>query len=179
VAKHIEIFKSWSETIVTDVAALKALLEATKAETEARRLAAGALSYLVMRMDLVPDWEGGIGALDDVMVLRVCAQLAAGHGLAEVSEDAEITLARMANEADQISGFLGAGPYDKLRAYCVKLAETSVRGRVPATVISDEVARKALYAEVDDEIKKTVPVLINDADDAELRLKAYLSHKLK
>ena len=105
-AKHIENFKSWSETIVRDVAALEKLVESEKAEGEARRLAAGALSYLVQRLDLVPDHEQGIGALDDVMVLRVCAQLAAGHGL-PVDEDAEITLSRMANEADQISDFLG------------------------------------------------------------------------
>lgn len=178
-AKHIETFKSWSETIVSDVAALKALIESEKAETESRRLAAGALSYLVMRMDLVPDWEGGIGALDDVMVLRVCAQLAAGHGIAEVDEESEITLSRMANEAEQISGFLGQGPYDKLRQYCVKLGDTAVRGRHPSQVISDDKHRAALYAEVDEEIRKTVPVIIKDADDAELRLKAYLNHKLK
>jgi uncharacterized membrane protein YkvA (DUF1232 family) len=179
VAKHIENFKSWSETIVSDVAALEKLVEATKAEAEARRLAAGALSYLVMRLDLVPDHEQVIGALDDVMVLRVCAQLAAGYGSAEVDEETEITLARMANEADQISDFLGKQSYDKLRQYCVKLAETPVRGRTPGQVISDEAARKALYAEVDEEIKKTVPVIIKDAEDAELRLKAYLAHKLK
>jgi len=179
VAKHIQNFKSWSETIVSDVAALEKLVEAEGAEGEARRLAAGALSYLVMRLDLVPDHEQGIGALDDVMVLRVCAQLAGGHGLTGVDEDAEITLSRLANEADQIADFLGTQSYDKLRQYCVKLAETPVRGRHPGQIIADEAARKALFAEVDEEIKKTVPVIITDAEDAELRLKAYLTHKLK
>jgi uncharacterized membrane protein YkvA (DUF1232 family) len=178
VTKHIETFKSWSESIVSDVSALKALIEST-AEPEARRLAAGALGYLVTRMDLVPDWEGGIGALDDVMVLRVCAQLAAGHGLSAVAEPHEITLARMANEAERIADFLGPTAYDHLRSYASKLSGTAVRGRAPATILADEAARNALYAEVDDEIKKTVPVVIRDAEDAELRLKAYLTHKLK
>lgn len=54
-----------------------------------------------------------------------------------------------------------------------------MRGRTPANVLADAAARKALYAEVDDEVKKTVPVVITDAADAEVRLKAYLSHKLK
>jgi len=179
VAKHIEIFKSWSETIVTDVAALKAVVEATGAQAEARRLAAGALGYLVTRLDLVPDSQEGIGALDDVMVLRVCAQLAAGHGLDAVDAEAEITLARMANEAETVGRFLGAQAYDNLRAYCAKLAETQVRGRAPATVIADPAARKALFDEVDEQIKRAVPVVIKDPDDAELRLKAYLMHKLK
>ncbi len=177
-AKHIDTFKSWSDTIVADVAALRALIE-SNAEPEARRLAAGALGYLVMRLDLVPDWEGGIGALDDVMILRVCAQLAAGHGLSEVSEAHEINLARMANEAERISEFLGTEAYDKLRAYAAKLSTTAVRGRTPAQVVADAAARAALYVEVDDEIKKTVPVVIKDPADAEVRLKAYLMHKLK
>ena len=61
----------------------------------------------------------------------------------------------------------------------MKLADQAVRGRTPAQVVADEAVRKALYDDVDAEIKKTVPVIIKDADDAELRLKAYLTHKLK
>jgi uncharacterized membrane protein YkvA (DUF1232 family) len=179
VAKHIQNFKSWSETIVNDVNALKALVESRQAEAEAQRMAAGALCYLVMRLDLVPDHEAGIGALDDVMVLRVCAQLAASHGAAEVDAESDITLARLANEADEISEFLGAQAYDKLRHYCAQLGETAVRGRTPWLIVSDEAARQAFYGELDDEIKKSVPVVIDDPDDAELRLKAYLMHKLK
>jgi len=178
VAKHIETFKSWADSIVGDVAALKALVE-SKAEPEARRLAAGALGYLVTRLDLVPDHEAGLGALDDVMILRVCAQLAASHGDWSVPDAHEISLARMANEADLIADFLGAQPYDKLRAYAAKLSDTSVRGRTPASIVADETARRVLFAEVDNEVKKTVPVVIADAADAELRLKAYLTHKLK
>lgn len=177
-AKHIETFKSWSDTIVGDVAALKALVD-SKAELEARRLAAGALGYLVTRMDLVPDWEGGIGALDDVMILRVAAQLAAGHGLADVAEEHEIALSRMANEAERIADFLGETTYDRLRSYAAKLSDTTVRGRTPSSVLGDPAARRALFAEVDDEVKKTVPIVVKNPDDAEVRLKAYLAHKLK
>lgn len=176
--KHIDTFKSWADSIVGDVAALKALVE-SNAEPEARRLAAGALGYLVTRLDLVPDHEAGIGALDDVMILRVCAQLASGHGTWTVGEEHEISLARMANEAERISDFLGAQAYDRLRSYAAKLSDTTVRGRTPGAIVADERARTALFAEVDDEVKKTVPVVIKDPADAELRLKAYLTHKLK
>jgi uncharacterized membrane protein YkvA (DUF1232 family) len=159
----------------------KALVESTP-NAEARRLAAGALGYLVTRLDLVPDWEGGIGALDDVMVLRVCAQLAAGHGLSAVAEPHEITLARMANEAERISR---VPRHRRPTTTCASYAGQAVDHRgarpgTPATILAAEAAaRAALYAEVDDEIKKTVPVVIKDAEDAELRFKAYLTHKLK
>lgn len=178
-ATHIDVFKGWAETIRQDIEAFKALLESARADAMSRRLAGAALSYLVSRMDLVPDWNEGIGVLDDVMVLRVCAQLAQGCDRGTLPTAAEVRLERMANEADQLTGFLGGAIYDELRAYCARQADHVVRGRSPAQLAEDGAARKALYAEVEDELKRTVPIVINDPADAEVRLKAYLTHKLR
>jgi len=179
VAAHIDVFKGWAETIRQDIDAFKAVLESARADATSRRLAGAALSYLVSRMDLVPDWNEGIGVLDDVMVLRVCAQLTQGCDRGTLPASVEVSLERMANEADKITGFLGGAIYDKLRAYCAKLADQPVRGRTPAHLADDAAARKALYVELEDELKRTVPIVINDPADAEVRLKAYLIHKLK
>jgi uncharacterized membrane protein YkvA (DUF1232 family) len=176
---HIDVFKAWAETIRQDTDALKAVLESAKADASARKLAAAALSYLVSRMDLIPDWNEGIGVLDDVMVLRVCAQLTSGYDRGPLAAATEISLERMANEADHIAAFLGGPIYDKLRAYCAKLVDQAVRGRTPGQLADDAAARKALYVELDAEIKRTVPIVIADPVDAEVRLKAYLNHKLK
>ncbi len=176
---HIDVFKGWAETIRQDSDAFKALLESDKADAASRKLAAGALSYLVSRMDLIPDWNEGIGVIDDVMVLRVCAQLTQGHQRGSLPTTAEVSLDRMANEADKISAFLGGAIYDKLKSYCSKLVDQSVRGRTPAQIVEDASIRKSLYVELEDEIKRTVPIVINDPADAELRLKAYLTHKLQ
>jgi uncharacterized membrane protein YkvA (DUF1232 family) len=178
VAKYIDTFKGWTDTFREDVSALKSLLESKDADLEARKLAAAALGYLVTRMDLVPDFNEGIGAFDDVMVLRVTAQLTAGHKLGTLSSESDMALGRLQNEADHIAHFLGKELYDKLRAYTARLADTTVRGRTTLQIVDDDAARAALYAEVEDEIKKSAPVVITDADDAELRFKAYLSHKL-
>lgn len=178
-AAHIDVFKGWAETIRQDIEAFKALLESARADAASRRLAGAALSYLVSRMDLVPDWNEGIGVLDDVMVLRVCARLTQGCDRGTLPTSAEISLERMANEADEITGFVGGAIYDKLRAHCARLADHPVRGRTPAHLADDAAARKALYAEIEDELKRTVPIVINDPVDAEVRLKAYLTHKLK
>jgi uncharacterized membrane protein YkvA (DUF1232 family) len=176
---HIDTFKGWAETIRADVEAFKALLESKKADVHSKKLAGTALLYLVSRMDLIPDWNEGIGVIDDVMVLRVCAQLSQSHERGALPTSAEVSLDRMANEADKISAFLGAALYDKLKAYVTKLGEQAVRGRTPTQLAEDEAARKALHVELEDEIKKTVPIVINDPTDAELRLKAYLTHKLQ
>ena len=176
---HIDVFKGWAETIRADIDALKALLEADKASSDARKLAAAALSYLVSKMDLIPDWNEGICVIDDVMVLRVCAERSAGYDRGKLPTTAEVNLERMSNEADKISAFLGGGVYDKLKQYCSRLAEQAVRGRTPQQLTVDPALRKTLYAEVEDEVKATVPIVINDPVDAELRLKSYLTQKLK
>ena len=176
---HIDVFKGWAESIRQDIDAFKALLESTKADDNSKKLAGAALSYLVGKMDLIPDWNEGIGVIDDVMVMRVCAQLTQGHERGALPTSAEVSLDRMANEADKITQFLGGPIYDKLKSYCAKLETQAVRGRTPAQLAADAGLRKALYIELEDEIKKTVPIVINDPVDAELRLKAYLTHKLQ
>ena len=176
---HIDTFKGWAETIRQDIEAFQALLESPKADEHSKKLAGAALLYLVSRMDLIPDWNEGIGVIDDVMVLRICAQLTQGHTRGELPTQAEVSLDRMANQADAIQQFLGGPLYDKLKAYCAKLADVAVRGRTPGALLDDAKLRKDLKLELDDEIKKTVPIVVNDAADAELRLKAYLTHKLQ
>jgi uncharacterized membrane protein YkvA (DUF1232 family) len=175
---HIDVFKGWADTIRQDIEAWKALLESTTAEHDARKLAAGTLSYLVSKMDLIPDWNEGIGVIDDVMVLRVSAQLAQDQDRGTLPTSAEVSFERLANEAEKITAFLGSGTYDKLKAYCAKLGESKIRGRSTQLLIDDVAQRKQFYAELDDEMKKTVPIVITDPADAEVRLKAYLTHKL-
>jgi uncharacterized membrane protein YkvA (DUF1232 family) len=175
---HIETFKSWAETIRQDIDAYKTLLESEKADERARKLAGGALSYLVSKMDLIPDWNEGIGVIDDVMVLRVCAVLSQDYDRGALATAAEASLDRMSNQADKIKDFLGGPIFDKLKQYCSKLGELKVRGKTVSDVIDDTAARASFYKALDEEIEKTVPIVINDPVDAELRLKAYLTHKL-
>ena len=175
---HIEVFKSWADTIRQDVEAFKALLESTKADEKSRKLAGGALQYLVSKMDLIPDWNEGIGMIDDLMVLRVAAQLAHDLGRGDLPASAEVSFERLSNEAEKITAFLGGPIYDKLKAYTSKLGEQAVRGRTAAQLMEDAALRKTLYGELDEELTKTVPIVISDPADAELRLKAYLTHKL-
>jgi uncharacterized membrane protein YkvA (DUF1232 family) len=176
---HIDVFKGWAETIRQDVDAFKAVLESKQADSHARKLAGGALTYLVSKLDLIPDWNEGIGMIDDVMVLRVCAQLMQDYNRGPLSTSAEVNLDRMANEADKIKDFVGGPIFDKLKSYCSKLEEISIKGRTPAQLGEDAAMRKQFYIDLDDELKKNVPIVINDPVDAELRLKAYLTHKLQ
>ena len=177
-ANLIETLKGWADTFHQDVDALEKLVEAEGADPAARKHAAAALNYLVTRMDLIPDWNEGIGALDDVMILRLCTLLAAQHPHGDLPHEVEITLGRLGNEGERLTQLLGAELAGKLKAYAAKLVDTAVRGRTPAQIVEDAAARKGLWADVDDELKRSVPVVVTDPEDAELRLVAYLNHKL-
>ena len=175
---HIEVFKSWAETIRQDIDAYKTLLESDKADDKARKLAGGALCYMVSKMDLIPDWNEGIGVIDDVMVLRVCAALSQDYDRGALPSAAESALERMANQSEKIQAFLGGPIYDKLKSYCSKLGDLKVRGATVGALMTDEKARSSFYVALEEELEKTVPIIVNDPVDAELRLKAYLTHKL-
>lgn len=175
---HIDTFKSWAETIRQDIDAFKTLLESEKADEGARKLAGGALTYLVSKMDLIPDWNEGIGVIDDVMVLRVCAVLVQDFDRGGLAAAAEASLDRMTNQSEKITEFLGGPISDKLKQYCSKLGELKIRGKTVSDLIEDPKAREAFYVTLDEEIAKTVPIVIANPADAELRLKSYLTHKL-
>lgn len=179
--EHITLLKDWAVGWRDDIEALKRAVASDGGHQDLRRYAAAALSYLVTRMDLVPDWEPTIGLFDDVMVLRICASQAQRAAGSEDGLDhrTQVELARLANQAERIDAFLGADLAGKLRAHCDGLLTTEVRGRTPAAIVADEKARAQLFAEVDDALKAAPPVTVTDPDQATVRLKAYLGHKLK
>jgi uncharacterized membrane protein YkvA (DUF1232 family) len=178
-SEAIEVVKEWVKSIGDDVAAVKRVVDSDKCPEEARKLAAGALNYLVSRMDLVPDWTDTIGCIDDVMVVRVCMGLASNMGLDELDSAELVVIGRMANDADRLEKILGEDIEAKLRKYCQRLATEEVRGRKPETIVRDAAVRKQLYAEVDEEVRRMPAANFTDAEAVQLKLRSYLHAKLK
>ena len=181
-ANAIETLKTWADTFHQDVDALKALVESEKADLDARKHAAAALNYLVTRMDLIPDWEETCGVIDDAMILRVSAAIAADKGAGAdgsgLDGAAGATLARLANEAEVVSEFLGPVLYPKLKKYTTDLVGKEVRGRKPQSVVEDPKLRAMLYAEIEEELRRLPPAPMSDPDGVERTIKNYLSQKL-
>jgi len=184
VSEHISALTRWALGWRKDVGALKAALSAEAASAELRRYAAAGLNYVVSRMDLVPDWEPAVGLFDDLMVVRLCAARAmgaSGAGAPPAGLDGETAaeLGRLAGDADTIRAFLGDDLFGKLRDYCDRQTTEQVRGRAPDQLLSDAKARGQLFAEVDGAVARVGAVSVPDEAQAEVRLKAYLGHKLK
>jgi uncharacterized membrane protein YkvA (DUF1232 family) len=112
------------------------------APAAAQRGAVSALNYLFKSLDLIPDGLEDLGFIDDAFVLRVAAaQVAQGE------RDSGGVLAKLAQEAELISEFLGAD-YERLQRYVDKLGSGSARGRSVAQILEDAALRADFVAEV-------------------------------
>jgi uncharacterized membrane protein YkvA (DUF1232 family) len=176
--KYIDRMRGWIDTFAEDVAAVKKIVESEKAPAEARAQAAAALNYLVTRMDLIPDWEETCGVVDDAMILRVAAAIAADKGLGELDSNASGTVGRLANEVEIVSEFLGPVLYPKLKKYTQDLVGKEVRGRKPQAIVDDAKLRATLYTEIEEELRRLPPAPMSDPDGVERTIKNYLSQKL-
>ena len=152
-SEHVDAFREWVGSIREDVETLEAIIDSEDIAKDARQYAAAALNYLVTRMDLVPDWEDSIGVLDDVMVIRICTELASQRGLDEGLSEAKhiVAVGRLVNESKRIDAFLGPELAADLRKHVARLVDTSVRGRGVMTILENSEERAKLYTEVADD----------------------------
>ena len=138
----LEAFPGWLKALADDAQKLAGLLEAKGVSADAQRGAASALNYLFKSLDLIPDGLEDLGFVDDAFVLRVAAAQ-----VAEGERDGSGVLARLAEEAQLISEFLGPD-YARLERYVAKLSEGSARGRSVAQILEDAALRADFVREV-------------------------------
>jgi uncharacterized membrane protein YkvA (DUF1232 family) len=170
--------KPWIDSFADDVAILEHVVEATAVPRAARVICAGALGYLVTRLDLIPDWEETCGILDDAMVMRVAALLASEKGLDELGPDDLRGASRLVNESEIIPEFLGEAVWARFKRYVEGLPQKVVRGRSCDAVVDDAKVRGQLYVEIKDELKRLPPAPMSDPDHVARVIKNYLTQKL-
>jgi uncharacterized membrane protein YkvA (DUF1232 family) len=178
VGAHMDRMKAWIDSFASDIFAVQALLADDKAADEARLRAASALNYLVTRLDLIPDWEETCGILDDAMIVRLAMSQAADKDLGGLSGDALHTVARLANEVELVREFLGDDLYPRLKKYAEELVHAVVRNRSPRALVDDAKARRLLFDEIKDELKRLPPAPMSDPDRVARTIKNYLTQKL-
>ena len=170
--------KAWIDSFAGDVEVVKKIVESKTAPKPARVLAAGALSYIVKQMDLIPDWDPVHGLLDDAMVLRVAVSIASDQDLGDFDAETTRGIGKLANEADEVAELLGSDLYGRFKRYTNGLSRIDVRGRRADFVASDTKARGQLWAELATELKKLKPVTMEDPEGTLRKVKGYLDQKL-
>ena len=173
-------FEEWTGQLGADLDRTFTLSGDDRIATSGRRFLAGALSYSLTQLDIIPDHEKA-GSIDDAIVLRVAYGLAAEHAAKAAVEDASL-IARMTNDEDEIRAFFGDTLFSKLRRMVVELADKPVRGRATEHVIVAGKARDDMKRELDTSakrIKRADPGADAASQEAlEVSVKSWFSMKL-
>ena len=173
-------FAEWTTTLPDDVDTTFKLTGDDKIDLQGRKILAGALSYVLTQLDLIPDHEKA-GAVDDAFVLRVAYGLAADY-TGKAGTDVATKVARMTRDEDELEEFLGEKTFGKLRQYVLDLQEKPVRGRTVDQVLTDARARGDMKRELEQQMRKVKPLLIDNealAQEIEVSIQSYLKMKLK
>jgi uncharacterized membrane protein YkvA (DUF1232 family) len=177
--KHASRWLTWTAALPNDVQRTWELMQDPALPPQGRRCLAGALSYFLTQLDLIPDHEKA-GAVDDAFVLRVAYGLIAEHS-SHLGAAPAAQVARLTNEEDELHRFLGDALFAKLRRYVLELATKPVRGRTPEQILSDERARGEMKRELDQSMKRLGPqaaLTSAEAEQIEVSVVSYLKMKL-
>jgi uncharacterized membrane protein YkvA (DUF1232 family) len=173
----IDVFNDWINTLPQDARAMRAALEAEKTPREAKRHLVGGLSYILRKIDIVPDYLTGVGLVDDAAVLRIACQLAQQSGLGELSAELANPVEALAGATAPLESYLG-DLHPKLVEFVKALPDETVRGRTADKVLDDQEAYKQFMRELDDELNAYSPQAIADPDRAAREIKSFFKAKL-
>lgn len=173
-------FVDWTSQLASDLEATFALTGDDRIGAQGRKFLAGALSYSLQQLDIIPDHEAA-GSVDDAIVLRVAYGLAAEHASRASVED-HARFARMTNDEEHIKQFLGDALFAKLRRLVLDLTDKQVRGRTADDIITAGKARDDLKRELDSQAKRIKKATVAEDEKAqeafEVSVKSWFSMKL-
>jgi uncharacterized membrane protein YkvA (DUF1232 family) len=150
-------FRDFVRTLPADAREALALAEDQALPQEGRRYAVAALNYLLLNLDLVPDWVPAIGLCDDAAVLRLAMAAIAEMDLPDLPVGRMAPLGRLANEADAVRALLGPELAEALAEHLDGLRDREVQGRKPDTLLRNERAFAAWKREIEGVLKAQRP----------------------
>lgn len=167
----IELFGEWINSLPEDTRALQAAVDAEGTPPEAKRMLVGGLSYLLRKIDIVPDYLTGVGVVDDVFVLRIAA------AEANLGADAPEVQA-LGDSLEPVQDYLG-DLYAGLVEFVKGLPDDPVRGRTADKILDDADVYKQFTRELADELDSFAPKPITDGDRALREIKSFIKAKLE
>jgi uncharacterized membrane protein YkvA (DUF1232 family) len=174
-------FRRYVETLSRDAGEILAIAADKSLPKPARRAAVSALNYLLLQLDLVPDWVPVIGLCDDAFVLRISMALLAEEDPKGLSMEHLATMGRLANDADDVRAFLGDEVTDRLRVFVGDLGGREIGKRFPDKIITDDKTFADWRRDIEGHLKGYRPDLrpMQDEEKLERDLVSYFRTKLR
>jgi uncharacterized membrane protein YkvA (DUF1232 family) len=152
----VKILNNWIGTIPKDVEVMVEALQSSATPRESRSLLAGGLSYMLRKIDIVPDFLEGVGVVDDTLVIRVAAASAVELGSGKLDSYIEGELFGLGQSLDSLRDYLGDA-YPGFEAYVKELLKGEVGACMADNIIDDEETYQQFLGEVKDAIAKYNP----------------------
>lgn len=164
----------WVKNLAEDTQVMRRALDSSDITREAKRFILGGLSYMLRKVDIIPDYLGGIGVLDDAAVMRVTAKLALDAGV----PNADVAFARLAAD-DTLVRELFADMYDTFVNYVRKLPEERIRNRNADHILDEEGCLEQFDRELEDEIRGYTPKPLGDNERTIREFRSFIKSKVR
>ncbi|MGM0596814.1 MAG: YkvA family protein [Myxococcota bacterium] len=170
----LEKLDGWVKTLVDDAKIMRSQIDSDGISRDAQKHIIGGLSYLLRKVDIIPDYMGGIGVLDDAFVMRVACRNALKAGISDV-DDRFKQLAEDAELVDEILDELK----DRFNLYVDKLPEQKIRNRNADTVLDEPGSMEQFDRELEDEIRGYKAKPLGKNEKVLRELKSFIKSKIR
>lgn len=176
---HTEAIERWLSSYRDDVELFVRVLQSSEPDVSerGREVAAGVLGYQLKKFDLAPDWQPGVGVVDDALVLRIGAKVFFSNNVTELPRELEARLTELREQDALVQQICGTA-YEPLYERVRDLREERIQGRLPDEVVRDPRNVAELVEAVERHCKA---VELPTAVDEQLlvELSQYLQHRLR
>jgi uncharacterized membrane protein YkvA (DUF1232 family) len=152
----VKIINNWIETVPKDVDVMVEALQSSATPRESRTLLIGGLSYMLRKIDIIPDFLDGVGVVDDTLVIRVAAASAVELASGKLDWYLEDELSRLGQSLDSLRDYWGDA-YPGFEGYVKELLDGEVRACMADKIIDDEETYQQFLKEVKDAIANYKP----------------------
>ncbi len=170
----LQSLEPWVMNLAEDSKTMRAALDSEGASREAKKFILGGLSYMLRKVDIIPDYLGGIGVLDDAAVMRVSAKLAIEAGLPEADE----AFRKLAGESE-LNVALFDNLFDGFVAYVKRLPDERIRNRNADHILDEEGCLEQFDRELEDEIRGYSPKPLGQNERTIREFRSFIKSKVR
>jgi len=165
--------EAWVANLGEDTKILRKALDSQGISRDSKKYLLGGLSYMLRKVDIIPDYLGGIGVLDDAAVMRVSAKLAVEAGMPNVDEG----IKRLISE-DEMTRLLFDNLYDGFVTYVKRLPEERIRNRNADHILDEAGCMDQFDRELEDEIRGYSPKPLGQNDRTIREFRSFIKSKV-
>ncbi|MBU1069155.1 DUF1232 domain-containing protein [Myxococcota bacterium] len=170
----LQNLEAWVANLGEDTKILRKALDSDGISRDAKKYLLGGLSYMLRKVDIIPDYLGGIGVLDDAAVMRVSAKLAVEAGMPNAGEG----IKKLISE-DEMTRLLFDNLYDGFVSYVKRLPEERIRNRNADHILDEAGCMDQFDRELEDEIRGYTAKPLGQNDRTIREFRSFIKSKVR